>query len=126
MNKEFITPRDFIQGIESLNLVLNNGDMDRLLVRFDTDGQNLFSVARFFSMITFSEMWRQAWRNLDYHEEAVREANILREQIASNTTSSLTEGLTLESISMAEYLGIRVISERHLLWIGQLNDRLYC
>ena len=70
-------------------------------------------------MVTFSEMWRQAWRNLDYHEEAVREANILREQLSSNAASSLTEGLTFETINMAEYLGIRVISERHLLWIGK-------
>ena len=92
-------------------------DIDRLTARFDLHGQGRCSVSRFLKMIQDSNPWRQAEKALALQEEANEEAVILRRQIQeglNNPDNNIPE----ELISMAEYLGIRVISENHLLWIA--------
>jgi len=96
---------------------LTSGDIDRLTARFDLHGQGRCSVSRFLKMIQDSNPWRQAEKALALQEEANEEAVILRRQIQeglNNPDNNIPE----ELISMAEYLGIRVISENHLLWIA--------
>jgi len=107
----------FSASMNKISPKLSAADIDRLTVRFDLHGQGRCSVSRFLKMIQDSNPWRQAEKALALQEEANEEAMILRRQIqegVSNPANNIPE----EVISMAEYLGIRVISENHLLWIA--------
>lgn len=107
----------FSTSMNKISSKLSAAEIERLAARFDLHGQGRCSVSRFLKMIQDSNPWRQAEKAIALQEEANEEAVILRGQIqegVSNPANNISE----EVISMAEYLGIRVISENHLLWIA--------
>ena len=108
----------FTTSLEKAGVKLSVQEMDRLVTRFDINGQGRCSVARFLRMIQLSEPWLHAERVLALQEEAIDEANTLRKQLKDGVIPSDLTGITEELIDMAEYLGILVISEKHLLWIA--------
>jgi len=107
----------FSSSLNKISPRLTSVDVDRLTVRFDLHGQGRCSVSRFLKMIQDSNPWRQAEKALALQEEATEEAMILRRQIQEGSVNP-SNNIPEELISMAEYLGIRVISENHLLWIA--------
>ena len=121
----FVTPQIFISTLKKLGFKLSSTDWDRLVVRFDVYGQGTgCSTTRFIRMIESSDLWQQAEVTLAHQEAAAEEASTLRAQLkkqayngTTDTNNSSSNNLNEEMISMAEYLGIKVISERHLLWI---------
>ena len=104
----------FLAGIQMLRLRANSSEIERLVTRFDANGNGLCSVTRFLQMAQSSQAWQAAEKTLAMQEEAQDEAASLRRQIRETGIASLTE----EVIAMAEYLGICVISEQHILWIA--------
>lgn len=108
----------FTTSLEKAGIKLSVQDMDRVVTRFDIHGQGRCSVVRFLRMIQLSEPWLHAEKVLALQEEAVDEANTLRKQLKDGVIPSDLTGITEELVDMAEYLGILVISEKHLLWIA--------
>ena len=105
----------FLSAFQMLGLVLPEQDLERLVTRFDIHGNGSCNVTRFLQMAQSSSAWGAAEKNLALQEEAVEEAATLRHQIRETGIVSVPE----EVIAMAEYLGIRVISEQHILWIAR-------
>lgn len=103
--------------------LLNSVEVSRLCVRFDTHGRDLCSVAKFLREVQHSAHWHAAEQNVVFMEEAAEEAQTAREELQHYPSGVMTVGpppghlLNEEIIDMAEYLGIRVLSEPHLLQI---------
>ena len=103
--------------------LLNSVEVSRLCVRFDTHGRDLCSVAKFLRMVQNCHYWRSAEQNVVVMEEAAEEAQTAREELAHYPSGMMTIGpppgyiLNEELIDMAEYLGVRVLSEPYLLQI---------
>jgi Ca2+-binding EF-hand superfamily protein len=103
--------------------MLSNVEVSRLTVRFDTHGRDLCSVAKFLRMIQNCDYWKEAEKRVSLMEEAAEEAQTAREELAYLASTTGEQGavagilLSEELIDMAEYLGIRVLSEPYLLWI---------
>ena len=128
-----ISTRVFISSFKKLGLVLTQIDISRLVRRFDTNGSGITcSAVRFIHMIKKSEVWKLSEGILVDHEIALNESAMLRSRLegipySSDSTFQLDNhsvlgmensmGLDEDMICMAEYLGIKVISEPHLLWI---------
>lgn len=110
----------FLAGIQMLRLRATASEIERLSTRFDINGDGLCSVTRFLQMAQSSQAWQSAEKTLGIQEEAQEEAAALRRQIRE--TGLMAQVPPEEVIAMAEYLGIRVVSEQHLLWIA--NDAL--
>jgi Ca2+-binding EF-hand superfamily protein len=135
-NNGMIGALEFQNALLKLGLKLNAHDLDRLSVRFDIHGGGLCAVSRFIDMVEGSTQWKQALSKVRIQEEAVAEAHILREKLRSqenatgydnNNLSTCghagsqvmpTNVITEELLAMAEYLGIRPITEEHMLWIA--------
>ena len=105
----------FVSAFNMLGVRLSERDLDRLVTRFDIHGNGSCSVTRFLQMAQSSNAWQSAEKNLAIQEEAIEEAAALRQQFRETGVVSVSE----EVIAMAEYLGIRVISEPHMLWIAR-------
>lgn len=110
----------FLAGMQMLRLRATASEIERLSTRFDINGDGLCSVTRFLQMAQSSQAWQSAEKTLAIQEEAQEEADALRRQIRE--TGSMGQAPAEEVIAMAEYLGIRAVSEQHLLWIA--NDAL--
>lgn len=109
-----VSASEFLDGLEILGLRLSATETERLLMRFDIHGDGHLSVGRFVSMIEKSPSWMCALDRLARQEEADEEADAcLRAQRFSQG-----QPLNLEMVEMARYLGIRVSSDAHLLWIA--------
>ena len=92
-------------------------EINRLVTRFDLHGQgSTCSAVRFVRMVESGDAWQQAEAALAHQEVAAEEAALLRLQLKKQVYQPGT-ALNEEMIATAEYLGIKVISERHLLWI---------
>jgi len=92
-------------------------DINRLVTRFDLHGQGTTcSASRFVRMVESGDAWQHAEAALAHQEVAAEEAALLRMQLKKQVYQPGT-ALNEEMIATAEYLGIKVISERHLLWI---------
>jgi Ca2+-binding EF-hand superfamily protein len=118
-NHGLIPAADFIQALQALKLPLNQNHIQRLVQHFDHDGScTTISSSRFIAMITTSPLWLHAMKILDYQAQSVKESSYLREQLHQNASSPLVQGITEELLSMAEYLGIRPLSDRPILWIA--------
>ena len=132
----------FKHALARLNLDLSEVDTNRLVTRFDIHGRGQCSVSRFLRMAQDSIPWQAAEKALAVQEEAIEEAQAaimqLNQEAAASkdpgrshrspsspshsvgpaTDVSVLPGLTKEVVRMAEYLGIKVLSEPHLMWIA--------
>jgi Ca2+-binding EF-hand superfamily protein len=106
----------FERSLARLGILLNSSDIQRLITRFSIHGQDQCSVTRFLRMVQNSAAWRKSEKMLAIKEEAIEEAQTVIAQLQQGV--ELVPGLTLDIIHMAEYLGIRVLSEPSLLWIA--------
>jgi len=107
----------FLAGLAALGLNLHETDAQRLLVRFDVHGTGSCSFNRFVCMVENSAQWKSAYDRLAEQEQVTEEADMMRKQLRCG--ESLASTLSEEIISMCEYLGIRVLSDRHCVWIAQ-------
>jgi len=107
----------FVEALKTIGLELSGGDIDRIILRFDTHGSNQCSVSRFMRMAQNNDHWKDSLESLAYHEEAVEEAQVVRDRLHSSNRRAIPANVDDETLDMAEYLGIRVLSEPHLLWI---------
>jgi hypothetical protein len=72
-------------------------------------------------MIQNSRAWKHAEQVLAFQDEAIEEAIFLRQQLKlgqKHISDSDLPQISEELISMCEYLGIRVLSERNMIWIA--------
>jgi Ca2+-binding EF-hand superfamily protein len=104
----------FRAGLLRLGLKLTSSDMQRWCTRFDINDDGNCSAGRFLHSVQASYQWQNALRVLELQEEAVAEANTIRERQRSGENIDISD----ELLSMAEFLGIRPITEQHLLWIA--------
>lgn len=117
---EFVSKSAFISSLQRIGLVLTSSELTRLVDRFDVYGNEMCSVLRFVRMVQTSRAWRHGEKVLAYQDEAIEEAEFLRQQLslpASERSPALPD-LPEELISMCEYLGIRVLSEPNMVWIA--------
>lgn len=119
-----VTCKTFVYVLDRLYLKLSPNDVERLEARFDINGQGFCSVERFLRMVTRGESWKRAETVLNCQEEASKECEFLREVMAKGygleklIPADRLQFLTVEVLNMAEYLGIKPISESHMLWIA--------
>jgi Ca2+-binding EF-hand superfamily protein len=117
-NDGFVTVQTFISCIKKLGIKLSSIDIDRIVTRFDVTGRGLTcSAERFLKMIESSDLWQQVQASMLHQEGAAEEAAVLRADSSHIVGSHSNSHFKEETINMAEYLGIKVISERYLLWI---------
>lgn len=112
-----VSAKAFSVSLGKLGIKLNTTDAGRLISRFDINANNECSVVRFMRCVDASPAWQHAQTVLAYQEEAIEEASLLREQMRAGKEIHVA-GLTEELLAMAEYLGIRAVTEQHLLWIA--------
>ena len=112
-----VSVHEFTVFLKTLGLNLPDVDVDRIVLKFDTHGTGQCSVSRFVRMFQSSSCWKAALETLTYHEEAVEEAEVVRQRKRSTHRRAISTNLDDDVLDMAEYLGIRVLSEPHLLWI---------
>jgi Ca2+-binding EF-hand superfamily protein len=104
----------FREGLTQLGLRLSPTDIQRLVTRFDLHEEGFCSVTRFVRCVQRSVQWQNAERVLTLQDEAVAEAAHIRERQREGQFTDISE----ELLAMAEFLGIRPISEQQLLWIA--------
>ncbi|CAM9846804.1 unnamed protein product, partial [Discosporangium mesarthrocarpum] len=124
-----LTAEEFLEGLAALGLHLSAADSQRLLVRFDVHGDGRLSVPRFVSMVERSPHWAQGLRRLTLQEEADEEAeSMLRtwrrterwpRGCVRGAGEGGEEGMSVELVEMARYLGIRVSSDASELWVAR-------
>lgn len=117
---EFVSKSAFVSSLQRIGLVLTSSELTRLVDRFDVYGNEMCSVVRFVRMVQNSRAWRHGEKVLAYQDEAIEEAEYLRQQLnapGSERNPALPD-LPEELISMCEYLGIRVLSEPNMVWIA--------
>jgi Ca2+-binding EF-hand superfamily protein len=107
----------FVEALQTIGLKLSDADITRTILRFDTHGSNQCSVSRFMRMAQNNMHWKDTLETLAFHEEAVEEAQVVRHRLHSSNRRAIPANIDEETLDMAEYLGIRVLSEPHLLWI---------
>ena len=105
----------FVSAFQMLAVRVSMQELGRLVTRFDIGGNGKCSVTRFLNMAQSCDEWRAAEKRLAIQEEAQEEATNLRRQIRENGIASVPDDV----IAMAEFLGIRVISEQYMLWIAR-------
>lgn len=118
-NNGVVSAQAFITGIQKVGASLTSAEIGRLVDRFDVDGNGVISITRFIRMIQNSNAWHSTEKVLAYQDEATEEAIILRRAIADGSAAQLGyPDISEEIISMCEYLGIRVMTERSMIWIA--------
>ena len=118
---EYVSKIAFVTSLQHIGLVLTSSEMNRLVDRFDVHGNEMCSVLRFVRMVQNSRAWRHGECVLAYQDEAIEEAEYLRQQLYSGQQRGMQTSLPdlpEELISMCEYLGIRVLSEPNMVWIA--------
>jgi Ca2+-binding EF-hand superfamily protein len=120
---EFVSKSAFVSSLQRIGLMLTSSELNRLVDRFDMYGNEMCSVPRFVRMVQNSRAWRHGERVLAYQDEAIEEAEYLRQQLnaAGGDRNGLSANLPIlpeELISMCEYLGIRVLSDANMVWIA--------
>ena len=113
-----VSSKAFTAAVDKTGAKLTSSEIDRLAVRFDVHGSGHCSASRFLGMVQGSSAWREAERAVALQEEASEEAASLRHHKRQGDVAPEFQEICDELISMAEYLGIRVLTERHLLWIA--------
>ena len=112
------------------NSMFSRGDIDKLVRRFNIHGSGHCVVARFLKVVVQSKVWRQAERIVATQESAAEEGDTIRRAVSAGLEDSLNfvpltstllqpenRAVLDDFVSMAEYLGVRLLSERHLHWI---------
>jgi Ca2+-binding EF-hand superfamily protein len=128
-NGFLISKNAFLSSLKKIGLNLTNSEFQRLIDRFDVYGNDYCSVERFMKMIQYSKAWKHSEVVLQYQEQAIQEANYLREQkkqyfsqndINNGNEKFMINGteITDELINMCEYLGICILSEQNMIWIA--------
>lgn len=112
-----VTAVEFREVLSKLCLRLSPNEVDRLQTRFDIHGNQQCSLSRFLRMCQNNSMWSAAMMNVAYQEEASEEAHTIRQRKHSSHKVAIHHNYSDEVIDMAEYLGIRLLSEPQLLWI---------
>jgi Ca2+-binding EF-hand superfamily protein len=122
----FVSTKVFVAVLKKFGLKLSVRDLERVVARFDinNDGHSC-NATRFVKMVERSEQWIAVEENITNQEVALKEASILRAELTAQKSGLLPDQtgsfggrqLSEEMISMAESLGIKVISEQYLLWI---------
>lgn len=112
-----VSAASFGASLLKLGLQFDSSEIERIVTRFDTHGTGQCSVSRFMNMIQGCEQWKATLETLAYHEEAIEECQVVRQRMRSNTRHAIKNSFDEETLEMAEYLGIRILSEPHLLWI---------
>jgi Ca2+-binding EF-hand superfamily protein len=118
---EFVSKSAFVSSLQRIGLMLTSSELNRLVDRFDMYGNEMCSVPRFVRMVQNSRAWRHGERVLAYQDEAIEEAEYLRQQLSAgdrNGNAANLPKLPEELISMCEYLGIRVLSDANMVWIA--------
>ena len=113
-----VSSSTFRSALIKIGLKLSPSEKERLVSRFCVHGEEFCSVSRFLRMVQNCHAWRHAEKVLAYKEEAVEEAQTALSRLREGV--QMVPGITEDTIKMAEYLGIRVLSEPQLLWIA--ND----
>ncbi len=109
----------FVNALKRIGLVLTPSEVGRLVDRFDLHGNEMCSALRFINMIQSSNSWKHAETVLVLQDQAIEEAAYLRQQRTKGDLSGIQlPDLSEELISMCEYLGIRVLSEKDMIWIA--------
>jgi Ca2+-binding EF-hand superfamily protein len=108
----------FIETLRRLGLTLQKDDVDSLCTRFDLHASGVISVARFLKMVQASTGFVEAERGAMEQEEVCQQAAQAKRVLRAKASTGQTF-LTLDIIQMAEYLGIKCISEPQLLWIAK-------
>mmetsp|Transcript_530 Transcript_530/g.941 ORF Transcript_530/g.941 Transcript_530/m.941 type:complete len:1347 (+) Transcript_530:93-4133(+) len=116
-NSGLVSASSFGNSLKKLGLQLSPTEIERIVTKFDTHGTGMCSVSRFMNMLQNSEHWKFALDTLAYHEEAAEECQVVRQRMKSNARHAINTEFDEETLEMAEYLGIRILSEPHLLWI---------
>ena len=113
----------FLIGLDKLGLGLSARDLGRLATRFDLRGEGQeCCLSRFLSLVTDrSVSWYRANVTLEYHDLAQEECQEALKALEEGRP--LVPGVQADVIRMAAYLGIRVLSEPHLLHIA--SDAAY-
>jgi len=114
----FVPKEVFLASLSALGLQILPADQQRLTSRFDVHGSGYCSIDRFLRTVQTSRDWTSVQANLHTLEEARIEAAELLRQINEGRQAPSMRGVSKEVVSMAEYLGIRPLSESHLLWIA--------
>lgn len=104
----------FVSGLLSLCKQLTAHDAERLAVRFDVHGSGFVSLGRFWKTLSNSPQWKAAEELLTIHEEALEQGEIVKHQLQLGETEP---DVTNEVVEMAVQLGVRLLSERQLLWV---------
>lgn len=116
-----VSTRKFVECLNKLgNGEFSQDDIIRLVLRFDVHGSGHCDIARFLRVITKGQQWKQAEKMVAYQEDAAEEAETIRKNIQMGQQYSFmgsNSAACEDFISMAEYLGIKLLSERHLHWI---------
>jgi hypothetical protein len=122
----FVSTKVFVAVLKKFGLKLSIRDLERVVARFDINNeQHSCNATRFVKMVERSEQWIAVEENITNQEVALKEASILRAELTAQKSGLLPDQtgsfggrqLSEEMISMAESLGIKVISEQYLLWI---------
>ena len=118
---EFLSRNRFINSLQKIGLILTSTEESRVADRFDIHGNDMCCISRFIHMIQNSRAWKHAEQVLAFQDEAIEEAIFLRQQLKlgqKHISDSDLPQISEELISMCEYLGIRVLSERNMIWIA--------
>jgi Ca2+-binding EF-hand superfamily protein len=118
---EFLSRNRFINSLQKIGLILTSTEESRIADRFDIHGNDMCCISRFIYMIQNSRAWKHAEQVLAFQDEAIEEAIFLRQQLKlgqKHISDSDLPQISEELISMCEYLGIRVLSERNMIWIA--------
>jgi Ca2+-binding EF-hand superfamily protein len=112
-----VSATSFAVSLTKIGISLDPIDINRIVARFDTHGLGQCSVSRFMRMVQNSQQWKDTLDALALYEEATEEAQVVRKRIESGSRTAIPNNFDKVTVDMAEYLGIRILSEPHLLWI---------
>lgn len=111
----------FADALMKIGIDISPTDIQRLVSRMDTHGTGQCSINKFLRIIQNCTLWKDTIEALNYYEEAAEEASIVRERLENglkhNRRYVIPTVYDKVTVDMAEYLGIRILSEPHLLWI---------
>ena len=113
-----VSRRAFARGLRAVGLeALSDGDVRRLVARFDTEHDGRCSAARFAKMVRRSPEWREnAWLRR-VRLAAAREADVACDA-ARRCGGRWANGLDEALVEACRTLGLRVFTDADLAWIA--------